>query len=260
MLVIPIVLSISLLGQAAENKATLEALQKRVDATQIELLTGEGKKAVEADLKLVEKPVFRYSDELREIEAAGIWLWTDRNRPVAAMKVEKYRPGRLSVPWLYCFTSLSPGLVRAEWVDAMPYQSRKPGVAWQPLDDEPAGSRPARLVQLGVLARRFSAEIQGNPEGTDQTQMRLLTRPLLRCEESSAVLDGAIFGFTGTGTNPDLLLLLDLPPSGGWRFGAATMTAEGVRLKLNDNLVFENEHTANQGTTFDTWCYFCPAK
>lgn len=90
--------------------------------------------------------------------------------------------------------------------------------------------------------------------------MRLLTRPLFRFDESSDVRDGALFGFTGTGTNPDLLLLIDLPTNGGWRFGAVSMTAEGVRMKLKDNLVYESPHTAGKGKVFDTWCYFRPTK
>ena len=260
MTAVPLFLSMALLGQAADNKASLEELQNRVNATQISLFRDEETRDAGASARLVEKPVFRYSDELRQIEDAGIWLWTDRNRPVAVMKVERYKLGRFPTPWVYCFASLSPELVRAEWTDAPPFQARQPGVKWQPLDDEPAVARPARLVQLGELARRFSAEILSDPEGANRTQMRLLARPLYRFEESSDVRDGALFGFTGTGTNPDLFLLFDLPPTGGWRFGAVSMTAEGVRMKLKDNLVYDSPHTAGRGKVFDTWCYFRPTK
>jgi hypothetical protein len=90
--------------------------------------------------------------------------------------------------------------------------------------------------------------------------MRLLTRPLFRNDESNEVLDGAVFGFTGTGTNPDVMLLLDLPTSGGWRFGAAGMTAEGVTVKLDDRVVYESPHTEDKRRVFDTWCYFLPTK
>jgi hypothetical protein len=34
-------------------------------------------------------------------------------------------------------------------------------------------------------------------------------------------MDVAVFEFTGTGTNPDLLLILDLPPKAAWQFGTA---------------------------------------
>lgn len=257
---IPVLLTLLCLGQATDNEVSLDVMQKRVEPTRISLLNGEGKKDGGVNARLVEKPVFRYSDELREIEDAGIWLWTDRNRPVAAMKVERYKVGRLARPWLYCFASLSSDLVRAEWMDDAPFQARKPGIKWQPLDDQPAKTRPARLVQMREFARRFSAEILADPAGTNRSQMRLLTRPLFRSDESSDVLDGAVFGFTGTGTNPDMLLLFDLTSEGGWRFGAAGMTAEGVIVQLKDKVVYESPHTAGKGKVFDTWCYFLATK
>lgn len=260
MSIFQLLLLMALLGQEIDNKESLEQLQTRVDTTRISLLKGESEKDGLVTARLVEKPVFRYSDQLRQIEDAGIWLWIDRNRPVAAMKVERYKPGRFPTPWLYCFTSLSTELIHAEWVDAAPFQARKPGVSWKPLTDEPAGTRRARLVQLRGLAERFSAEILSNSEGTKRSQMRLLTRPLYRYDESTEVLDGAIFGFTGTGTNPDVLLLLDLPKNGGWRYCAAGMTAEGICLKLKDTVVYEVPHTAGKGNVFDNWCNFHPEK
>ena len=262
MSLIPILLTMLCLGQtptespkteAPANEASLKALQQRVETTQVSLSKEAGRKAT-----LVEKPVLHYSDELRQIENAGVWLWTDRGRPVAAMKVERYQTGRFPIPWLYCFTSLSSELVHAEWVDAKPFQAKQPGVKWQTLTDDPATTRPARLVQMRDIARRFSVELLRDAAGADRLQMRLLPRPLFRCDETSDVLDGAIFGFTGTGTNPDVLLLLDLPPKGTWRFGIAGMTAEGVRAKLSEKVVSEIPHTAGRGNVFDNWCNFHP--
>jgi hypothetical protein len=252
--------SLALLAQTADKKESLELLQQRASAGRVSLIKGGRKTVDKESIKLVEKPVFRYSDELRAIEDAGIWLWTRHGRPVAALKVERYKEGRLRVPWLYCFASLSAELVRAEWDDAAPFQARKPGIAWRSLDDKPATTRAARLLQMRELARRFSAELIKGAEEKDRTQMRLLTQPLYRCAESAEVLDGGIFGFTGTGTNPDLLLLFDLPPKGPWRYAAAGMTAEGLRIKWNDRVVFESPPTAGKGTVFDTWCHFHPAK
>lgn len=241
--------------EAPASEASLKVLQHRVETTQVSLSKEMGRKA-----RLVEKPVFRYSDELRRIEDAGIWLWTDRGRPVAAMKVERYQTGRFPIPWLYCFASLSSELVDAEWTNAKPFHARQPGVKWQTLSDDPATTRPARLVQMREIARRYSAELLRDSGGKDRAQMRLLSRPLFRYDETSDVLDGAVFGFTGTGTNPDVLLLLDLPPSGGWQFGFAGMTAEGVSVKLKDRVVAEIPHSVDQGNVFDTWCNFHPTR
>ncbi len=261
---IPILLTMLCLGQtpvepskaeAPASEASLKVLQQRVETTQVTLSKAAGRKA-----QLVAKPVFRYSDELRQIEDAGVWLWTDRGRPVAAMKVERYQTGRFPIPWLYCFASLSSELVDAEWTNAKSFQAKQPGVKWQMLADDPATTRLARLVQMREIARRFSVELLRDAAGTDRLQMRLLSRPLFRYDETPDVLDGAVFGFTGTGTNPDVLLLLDLPPQGSWRFGIAGMTAEGVSVKLNDRVVSEIPHTAGRGNVFDNWCNFHPTR
>jgi hypothetical protein len=38
------------------------------------------------------------------------------------------------------------------------------------------------------------------------------------------------------------------------------MTAEGIRLRLKDAVVYEAPHTDGKGTVFDTWCFFRPGK
>lgn len=266
---IPILITLLCLGQssadepksvATAREASLVALRQRVEPTRITLLGTDGAKSSGADVRLVEAPIFRYSDELREIEDAGMWLWTDRSRPVAVMKVERYRPSRFPTPWLYCFVSLSPEFVRAEWADSRPFQAKQPGVKWQDLSDKPASTRAARLAQLREMARRFSGEILVDKQEKNRLQMRLLSRPLYRSDESRDVLDGAVFGFTGAGTNPDALLLFDLAPNGGWRFSVAGITADGLRVKLDDRVIHEHHNLAGEQHVFDTWCYFHPAK
>lgn len=247
------------LGQVAAaetpgDEVSLKVMRQRVQATRVTLSD-----KANAKVQLVEAPVFRYSDEVRHIEDAGIWLWTDCGRPAAAMKVEHYQPGIHPRPWLYCFASLSSELVTAEWEGDPKYQARKPGVTWKPLDDAPAKTRAARLAQMREIARRFSAEIKDLAENV--RQMRLLPRPLYRYDDGLAdVEDGALFGFTGTGTNPDLLLLLDLPKDGGWRFGFAGMTAEGLTVRLKEAAVWQIPHTAGKGQVFNNWTYFVPNK
>lgn len=247
-------------SDAAAREASLAAMRQRVESTRITVLGTDGAKSAGADARLVEAPIFRYSDELREIEDAGMWLWTDRGRPVAVMKVERYKASRFSTQWLYCFVSLSPELVRAEWRDSRPFQAKQPGVKWQDLNDKPAITRAARLVQLREMARRFSGEILVDKQGKNRLQMRLLSRPLYRFDESRDLLDGVVFGFTGAGTNPDALLLFDLAPNGGWRFSVAGITADGLRVKLDDRVIHEHPNLAGEQHVFDTWCYFRPAK
>ncbi len=266
---VPILITMLCLGQspadvpksaAAASEVSLAAMRQRVEPTRITLLGMDGEKSAGKEARLVEAPIFRYSDELREIEDAGMWLWTDRGRPVAVMKVERYKTSRFPTQWLYCFVSLSPELVRAEWADASPFQAKQPGVKWQELADKPASTRAARLVQLREMARRFSGEILVDKQGRNRLQMRLLSRPLYRLDETRDVLDGAVFGFTGAGTNPDALLLFDLAPAGGWRFSVAGITADGLRVKLDGRVIQEQPNLAGEQRVFDTWCYFRPTK
>ena len=251
---IPMLITMLCLGQTPADVVSLKAMQQRVRNSRVSLA-----KDAKIPVPLVVAPVFRNSDELRRIEDGGLWIWTQSGRPVAAMKVEHYQPGVHPRPWLYCFTSLSSELVTAEWDGDPTFKASKPGVTWKPLDDAPAKTRAARLAQMREIARRFSAEIS-DFEGTVR-QMRLLPRPLYRDDDGLAdVEDGALFGFTGTGTNPDLLLMLDLPKEGHWRFGFAGMTAEGLTVRLKDNVVWQIPHKAGKGQVFDNWTYFAPNK
>lgn len=256
---ISIFITLTLIGQAAteaseagalNSEASLKLLQQRVETTRVQL-----PKHADVNLKIVTNPVFRYSDELRQIEDAGLWLWTDRGRPAAVMKVERYKLGLLPRQWLYCFVSLSPELISAEWPNERKYQAREPGVVWKSLDDVPKETRPARLIQMREIARRFSAEVIDLKDAP--RQMRLLARPLYRYEDGLNG-DGCLFGFTGTGTNPDLLLMLDSRADGNWHYGLTSVTAEGLRVRLNEKLVWEVPHTGGKGTEFPSWMYFLP--
>jgi hypothetical protein len=235
-----------------EEGASLAELQRRAQATRVALANNK-----DQTLDFVEKPVFRYTDELRNIEQAGIWLWTDRGQPAAMMKVERYRQGERAPHWLYCFASLSPERIGAEWDGNPPFVAREPGIAWTPLENEPANSRPKRLVQMRDLARRFSATQVEPTAKQDVFQMRLLPRPLYRYDEGLDV-DGAVFGFTGTGTNPDLLLILESAKSGGWRYGFAAMTVSGLTVKLEDAVIWQRAAEVGPSRVFENWTYFVP--
>ena len=249
-----VVLTLLAIGQAETDEVSLKAMQQRAQDCRVTLTNDATAKP-----QLVTTPVFRYSDEVRRIEDAGIWLWTERGRPVAAMKVEHYQPGIHPRQWLYCFASLSPELVSAEWKGDPDFRARKPGVTWRRLDDKPATTRAARLVQMREIARRISAEIMDFENNV--RQMRLLPRPLYRYDESLGnTEDGALFGFTGTGTNPDMILLVDLTKDDGWRIGFAGMTADGLTARLADKAIWSVPHAGGKGFVFDNWTWFLPAK
>lgn len=237
------------------DESLLPAMQQRVRECRVTVVNDSS-----APSQLVPDPVFRYSDQLRHIKDAGIWIWTEQGRPLAAMKVENYEPGVHVRPWLYCFASLSSGIVAAEWPGDPSFRATKPGIKWQSLAEKPAPTRPGRLIQMREFARRFSGEILRVAATKERHQLRLLTRPLYRYQEDAQVADGAIFGFTGTGTNPDLLLLIELTKDSVWQYGLAGMTAEGLSIRLDEKIVWELPHSAGKDHVFDTWVYFVPTK
>jgi hypothetical protein len=211
-------------------------------------------------LALLPGPVFRYSDQPREIHDATLWCWGSGGRPAALQKVELYRrPDR----WFYCFTSLSEGLLEAEWRDGHRWSATKPGLELRRLADmeEAVAAGFGRLLQMKGLAKRFSVTISDPPLGT-QEKMRLLTRPIHRYQDpKSGLQDGAIFAFAANGTNPDLLLLIevhgeDLSHS-IWKYGLVRMTMVQLDARLDDEVVWSAPYMPfRDPNEYDTWLFF----
>jgi hypothetical protein len=115
-------------------------------------------------------------------------------------------------------------------------------------------------LQLKRLTERFSATIQNADDNREP--MRLMPTPICRYEDPDAgLIDGAIFGYT-MGTNPDVLLVIELYESEGgepeWQCGAAGMTSAGfvVRLDLNEILVQEfDSSVSGQPQSFARWMW-----
>ena len=193
---------------------------------------------------------------------ATLWVWQDDGRPVALGKVEAYQ--RKGEPkWLYCFASLSTGLVDGKWPDGRRFQARKPGITWAALDGPaPQETAAGRLRQMKELFRRFSGTIRDDVLKTAE-ELRPLARPL---HEYSAprqgVPQGVLCGLTAHGTNPDVIVALEAvrPEEGpdaaqSWRYGVVCMTAAGVSVKLDKDEVFTMPHVKSLAD-LDTWTYF----
>lgn len=187
---------------------------------------------------LIETPLFRYSDPRRSIIDAALWGFGAQGRPAALLKTESYEiNGRRH--WVYCLATLSDRLIEAKWDDGAMFEAKTPGLALHAVANgpSPAASAPRRLLQFKRLAQRFSATIQNGVDNRDQ--MRLMPTPICRYDDAdSGLIDGAVFGYT-MGTNPDVLLVIELhrAPGGNseWRCGAAGMTSAGFVVRLDQN-------------------------
>ncbi|MCH7686940.1 MAG: hypothetical protein IH899_09705 [Planctomycetes bacterium] len=238
-----------------QREKLLREMRTRAETTKVYSLAGN--KRLQA--KLVAQPIFRYSDQPRLILDATMWVWGTKGRPIAVCKVERYR--RPNRNWLYCMASLSTGLIEIQWQSGRRWTAKKPGLELKPLLDAPtpAKTNVARLRQMKQLARRFSAVIYDPDRGT-RGQMRLLPKPIHRYSApETGLLDAAIFGLT-IGTNPDLLLAIELHQQGAaaatFQYGLATMTANGIIVRLDDKQVWKSPNRNVEPTVYDTWLFF----
>lgn len=143
---------------------------------------------------------------------------------------------------LYATFSLSFPLLDVEWGDAQPWSTRRPGLEFQPLPDGPTPSdtAPARLRQMKQIHRRFSF-YQVSFRG--RTEHRLLPRPPYRyAAPDTGLVDGVIFASSAHGTNPSILLLIELRQNEGdapaWHYGLQHLGNADVHALLDGEEVW----------------------
>ena len=244
-------------SDTTERKARLAQMRRLAERVRVDTLTEEDS----TKSQLVADPLFRYSDELRGILDATLWCWQIEARPVALLKIERYEKLPHDKPWLYCIASLSSGLITAKWNSGQEFSSKAPGLEFRALSEAvmPADSKAARLTQLRQLARRFSATILRDPAENRRDEMRLLPQPLFRyANPDVGLIDAALFGFTATGTNPDVLLAVEMRGNDdvSWHYGIARMTMEGLSVQLDGATVWTAAFTSGARGPFDTWHWF----
>jgi len=247
-------------AQARKERFT-NYMRDYAESTAIRLTDGNGDP--EQAVKLVPKPVFRYSDEERFIPDATLWVWTRDARPVAFQKVEGNNHGGGQM-WTICFASLSEGLLNVRWPLARPqreYAARTPGVTFEPIPkvDPPAETARKRTMQLRALKDRFSGRLGVNDQGKGGAATRTMATPIFEYADSESKLPlGAIFGLSSTGTNPDLLLLIEARRDGEgkwrWEHAHARMTSASVRMRLDEDEIWA-EGNATAGA-LDNWTFY----
>lgn len=247
--------------QAAERKQLRKKMAAKIGKVKVAPVDAP---APQQAVQLVAKPLMTYTDEPLSINAATVWTWALRKegRPMAFCKVEHYDMTRRAVraEWLYCFASMSPGLVRANWPDGHEWASSKPGVSFRDIPDapEPVASPAARLRQMKDLSRKFAGSTEfGN---STREELRLLTQPVYSyVDETVGVIDGAVFAATMNGTNPTALFLIELQKDGDqqlWKFAVNAMTDAGVVVKYDGKEVWNKPALHAPGRDFGTWTYF----
>lgn len=252
-------------AQARKQRYT-DWMRTYAEGTSIRVPSRREAEAEEEQLaELVPNPVFRYSDEERFIPDATLWVWTVDGRPAALQKVEGNNHGGGQM-WTICFASLSEGLVNVRWPQGGQFAAREPGVTFSPVPraDAPADNPRARTRQLKALKERFTGRLNVNGEGKGGAATRTMARPIFEYADPKTKLPvGAIFGMSSTGTNPDLLLVIEARRQDTgtlrWEYAHARMTSASVRVRLDDAEVWSEPSVPVNNPVFDTWTfYFLP--
>jgi hypothetical protein len=189
--------------------------------------------------KFHEEAVQRFSNPVTGCKDGALYLWVDRGRPRAIVKVFTYDNEYLS----HEFQSLSEGAFVAERDGKSVWTPTDPGVTYRELAGAPvpAESAPKRLRQMKTLAGKFGATYT---EGANikPVDLRLLIWPVFRFEtgDDQRGPDGAAFAFVN-GTNPMALLLLEARPVGESRkyyYAFARLGSGPVAARYDEKEVF----------------------
>ena len=211
--------------------------------------------------RLVPHPVFRYSDEQRFIPDATLWVWTVDGRPAALQKVEGNNQG--GSQWTICFASLSEDLVKVTWPVGREFQAQKPGVRFKPIPnaESPSDNPRSRTRQMKALKDRFGGRLGPGANQGGGAATRFMAKPIFEYDEPDSTLpQGAIFGMSATGTNPDLLLLIEARRDGEgklrWEYAWARMTAEPLVVRLDKAEVWSESSSGANNIAPGNWIYF----
>jgi len=239
----------------------LRQMRERVMAAKIRVADAP------SDAELIAEPLMRFNNRsLRNVDAT-LWGWTSGGRLIGVCKLirmEKFRPDE--GPWLYCFTSLSPEHVDAEFPLGHTFSAEKPGIELKKIEKGPVPGKTnaERLRQIKELSSRFTATTTDYANHSEE--LRLLPRPIYRYElperkkpADGDLLDGAIFAMSIEGTAPTALVLIELHhrergiPE--WQFAVSHSTWAALSVKLDGREVWAKPVVV-QPSSYDTWDSF----
>jgi hypothetical protein len=200
--------------------------------------TGAGKPA----LKLMEKPVLRWSNATRGEVYGAVYLWTRDGCPEAAASPYQFFDQRKRVN--IELVSLSETPLTAKRNDKVRW-TPEAGVTFSPLPDGPVPTDTVekRRLQMRTLVRKFTGHLAEPGEADDKfTELRLLATPLHAYEATDeSGREGAAFALVTT-TDPEIVLLIESRKSKAgreWVWAAARMHYRPLQLKLGDKVVWE---------------------
>jgi hypothetical protein len=200
-------------------------------------------------LEFKKEPVFEWSNPTREgLQQGVVFVWLRDGRPAAIGSIFSQAhakpPGRQIV---HEFHALDPErLVVTRSKEALNEWKPQAGLVRKELTDAPApaGTAPARLLQMKKLAGEFS----GHETDQDEKQrwdLRLLPTPVFRYPAAkSGVIDGALFALVSSaGTDPEVLLVIEAREEGGkvrWEYACARFSDRSLYVTRTDKDIWSS--------------------
>jgi hypothetical protein len=183
-------------------------------------------------LTLKAEPILKWSNPVKGSIYGDVFIWTENGRPEAVASIYKwYSPHTHRANE---FHSLALDKLIGERDGAPVWTPSRPGLELKPIPGAPvpADSAAARLRQMRTLAKEFTGRQTSRQRA--ERDMRLLTEPLYRYENTKGdLIDGSLFVFV-LATDPDAFLLIEARRTKGgaaeWRFGATRMYTETVGI------------------------------
>ncbi len=174
------------------------------------------------------------------------FVWEHEGRPIVVGQFFSYLIGGDRRSFCHVFSTLSDEQVIARrdgkefWKPELESES-----GWHVASDSatPAPTRPIRLIQMRNLARKFSAYTTEKSRG--KRNLRLLSQPLYRYDESNKEADGGIFAYV-IGNDPELLILIECgltQNDSGWKFRFAQSTKSTTIATLDDKQIYHYDNT-----------------
>lgn len=196
-------------------------------------------KSQELPLKLVAKPILRYSDPGGITTDASIWAWSNKGRPAILAGIFFLNQEEKGPKWSCELLSLADDPVTVLSQAGWSWSPAKADLKWLPIAGVPGDSERQRLRQMKEIAEQYEVTTS---EGTQKSQLRLMIQPLYRyADEERGLIDGAIFSYAAD-TNPETLLILECrktADSPDWRAAFVRFGANICQARQDDEVVWE---------------------
>jgi hypothetical protein len=214
----------------------METMSRHVSSLRAAIRPDDGK---EVPLKLVARPILRYSDPAGSTTDASIWAWGNQGRPEALAGVFFLNQEASDPKWSCELLSLADNAVTVRSQAGWSWSPPKANLTWFALAGAPGDTERQRLRQMKEIAERYEVTTS---EGMQKLQLRLLIQPLYRyADEERGLIDGTLFSYAA-GTNPETLLILECRKTGdapAWHVAFVRFGANRCQARQGEKVVWE---------------------